>query len=98
MGPIMNEAQRQAQEKLDQAIREHAAAFRPASEIHPGAPSQMVTDWMYVANVIWWDEDGDKMSAYNVGYVNGELEEHRAIGLLTIGSKIVMGDGMEMKE
>lgn len=89
----MNDAQRAAQEALESAVRQHVAAFRPTGD---DAPAEAVSDWALVANVVSWNGN-DKMSAYHMAYANGEMEEHRAIGLFALGTDVVM-NGQDPEE
>lgn len=84
--------QKTAQEALQKAIVEHCLVFRPVTETDP----QMVSDWIVVANIIWFDSDGERMSAYNIGFSDGQMDEHKAVGLCEIGKRVASGE-MEME-
>lgn len=83
------------QEALEKAVVAHTEAHRPPSR--QDIP-EMVGDWALVVNVISFNEEGHRTSAYNVAYVGGEMDEHRAAGLFRVGEKIALGEWMMAEE
>jgi hypothetical protein len=79
--PDQNESQR----KLQTAVEEHVNAFRPE-----GSDAEVITDWVVVACTVSYDDEGQR-TGYNVGYSNGEMPEHIALGLFEVGKAIVNG-------
>jgi hypothetical protein len=81
----VTEQQDIAQANLHRAIAEHIAAFRPSLS---DSTREMIGDWIVVGNVVSFSDEG-KMTAYHIAYSDGEMEEHRAIGLLRYAEGLV---------
>lgn len=83
----MTPEQQEAQEALHRAVVQHVAAFRPEGS----DPSrEMISDWIVVAGVVSFNEEGERLTAYNLAYSDGEMDEHRAVGLLHVGQRLMM--------
>lgn len=50
----------------------------------------LLVDWVVVLQSSWYDDDGDRCSAYHMAFSTGEMDEHRAIGLLEYGKDLVL--------
>lgn len=73
-----------AQQRLQEAIEAQIAIYR-ADGVAQGMPEDtgMVTDWCLVVHTTSYDGDGDEQSGYYMSYANGQMPDHRAVGLLT---------------
>lgn len=70
--------QRSAQRKLQEAIEEQVAQYRDDDR-------GVVTDWVVVMATEGYSSEGNAQSAYYLAFANGEMAEHRAVGLLEWG-------------
>lgn len=75
----MTEEQRAAEAQLQEALEAHVRAWKPAHE------DGLLVDWTIVAQLTSFDDDGDRQSAYHLIFGGGQMDEHRAIGLLDYG-------------
>jgi hypothetical protein len=81
-GMRMNPQQKAAQEKLEEAVQQHVAAYR-------GDDDGVIADWILVTSTSGYDADGDGTSGYYMAYQGGEMSEHRAVGLLEWGKHML---------
>lgn len=86
----LTEEQLSAQRALQEAVEKHVAAFRPGMQ----STGEVLTDWALVGCLVSYDDEGQRC-AYHVAYLNGELPEHVATGLFTIGKAIATGQYVE---
>lgn len=84
-----------AQRKLQEAIEEQIAQYR-ADNVARGQDEDkgMVTDWVLVVHTMSYDGEGDELSGYYMSYANGQMPDHRAIGLLTHGVYMIQNGDM----
>jgi hypothetical protein len=80
----MTQEQADAQNALERAIVNHVQAFRSEFAENP----EMVGDWMLIAAVASLDGT-EQRTAYHLGFSGGEMEEHRAYGLLRTADKLL---------
>lgn len=81
---MTTQEQADAQNALERAIADHVQAFRGPYADNP----EMTGDWMLIASVTSL-EGIEQMTAYHLGFSGGEMEEHRAYGLLRIADKLL---------
>lgn len=77
--------QKAASEKLGQAIVDLV------SLLGDGLQAGVVTDWIVVAAQDKFDNDGDRVTSYNVLYRDGSLPDHIARGLMHSALDLVSG-------
>ena len=80
----MTDEQRAAQEALQAALEAHNRAWTP-----PGEDPGLLVDWIVVGQTTRFDDDGDRVSAYDLIFAGGQMDEHRAVGLLDYGAYLL---------
>lgn len=70
----MTPRQKAAQEALEAAIREHMSAYAEDLE-----GQQYVAEWALIANIV--DGRDDDLAVYHLAFSNGDIADHRAVGL-----------------
>jgi len=73
------EAQREADDKLSEAIQNVLNAYQDEAE-----HQYFMSDYLVICAQSRIDEDGDSETAYNYLYRNGSLPTHTILGLLDI--------------
>jgi hypothetical protein len=85
--------QRATQDALQAALEAHNRAWSPA-----GADPGLLVDWVVVTQTTRFDDDGDRISAYGLIFAGGQMDEHRAVGLLDYGSHLLKFGGRSEPE
>lgn len=83
----LTDRQKAAQEGLEAAIRENRAAFMEAE----GDDSvEILTDWILVACMVGYDDDGHKTNCYHFGLAGDSgVTDHASKGLLVHGLDLI---------
>ena len=76
----MSDEQRATQEALQAALEAHSRAWA-----RPGEDPGLLVDWTVVTQTTRFDDEGNRESAYGLIFAGGQMDEHRAIGLLDYG-------------
>jgi hypothetical protein len=79
--------QREAQQRLQDAIENHCRVWTPHEETPVGG--EMLIDWAVVMHLTGYNEEGHEVAAYRLAYTNGEMPQHRAVGLFEYASYLV---------
>lgn len=80
----LTDEQRATQQALQEALEAHSRAWSPEGE-DPG----LLVDWIVVTQTTRFDDEGDRESAYGLIFAGGQMDEHRAIGLLDYGAYLL---------
>lgn len=87
----MTPEQELANTALEKAITDHVKAFRGTEGDNT---PEMVTDWVLVACVTSFSGD-ERLVAYHMGFSNGQMDDHRAVGLCRVGEDLILNGDRE---
>jgi hypothetical protein len=60
-----------------------------------GPVDGILGDWVVVACTVAFDDEGDPSAQYHMGFSNGAMMEHTAIGLFEQGKHLLMHGKMQ---
>lgn len=86
--------QKAANDKLHDDIQSIVDLYRTA-HVEDGANEDhgVVVDWVVIIQTQGFDADGDTESGYYMAFSNGEMPDHRAIGLFAMGTQMIHEGG-----
>lgn len=91
----MTPDQKAASQALQKAVEDHIKAID--DEIGRPDNPMVVTDWITIVACEGYSDDG-LMSSYYILMPNGEIAEHKALGLLKYGSRMLVDGGIVVRD
>lgn len=78
--------------------RLHEAVVDMIGTVGNGMEDGLVTDWVIVAAQEKFDDEGDRVTSYNMVYRDGSLPTHITTGLLRCGLDLISGGWSKVED